>query len=57
MSFLDISEHLISTPKLLLLGVPIHVLLYKVVERDDIRMKRGDEGEVSKLNPADDNRR
>jgi hypothetical protein len=51
MSFLDISEYLISASQFLLFGIPMHVLLHKAIERDDVRVKRGNEGDVSKLNP------
>ena len=47
MSLLDISEYLISEPELLLPGVPMYVLLHKAVERDDVRVKRRDEGDVA----------
>jgi hypothetical protein len=52
----DFSEDFISAPEFLLFGVLIYILLHKAVERNDIRVKRRNEGDVSKLNPADGGR-
>jgi hypothetical protein len=51
-SFLDFAEDFISAPELLLFGIPVYILLYEMIERDDIRIKRGDESDVSKSNSA-----
>jgi hypothetical protein len=50
---LDITEYLISASELLLSTILINNLLYKTVERDDVRMKRRNESDVDKFNPAD----
>jgi hypothetical protein len=52
-SFLDSAEDFISALELLLFYIPVYILLYKTVERDDISIKRGDESDVGEPNPAD----
>jgi hypothetical protein len=47
---LDFSEHLVIKPEFLLPGILMHVLLYKTVEEDNVRIKRGNESDVCQSN-------
>jgi hypothetical protein len=52
-SFLDSAEDFISALKLLLFCILVYILLHQTVERDDIRIKRGNESDGCESNPAD----
>jgi hypothetical protein len=50
MFLLDFSEYLVAKPEFLLPDILIYVLLYKTVEGDNIRIKRGNESDVYQSN-------
>jgi hypothetical protein len=52
-SFLDSVEDFISAFELLLFYILVYILLYETIERDDIRIKRGDESDIGKSDSAD----
>src|SRR5213078_1238251 len=45
----------VAEPQFLLPGVPMHVLLYKTVEGDDIRVKRRNKSNVAQSNFSNSN--